>query len=134
LALQSSAARRRRATPRARPVGPPGPGRRGNPATVGSPALAPTFTHPIRPGHAPHAHGLRGTDLRRQPTATPPYVRRAAPALPLAVTARHRLVVPALDVCDGRDPPRQGTLLIKAQPSFLARAPEPRRGRHCRRR
>jgi hypothetical protein len=134
LALQSSAVRRRRATPRARPVGPPGLGRRGNPATVGSPALAPTFTHPIHPGHAPHAHGPRGTDLRCQPTATPLYGRRTAPALPLAVAPCHRLAVPSLDVSDGRDPPRQGTLPIKAQPSFLARAPEPRRGRHCRRR
>jgi hypothetical protein len=66
-------------------------------ATAGAPLQPPIprllhrRSHPILPFRVPHAHGPRETDLRRQPTTSPPYARRAAPGQLLALTPRHRL-------------------------------------------
>jgi hypothetical protein len=67
-------------------------GRRQPGTTVRAPLRPPVprplhrHSHPILP-----CHGPRETDLRRQPTTSPPYARRAAPGRLLAVAPRHRL-------------------------------------------
>jgi hypothetical protein len=93
--------------------------------TVGAPLRPPVprplhrRSHPILPCHVPHAHGPRETDLRLQPTTSPPYASRAAPGRLLAYAPLHRLVHAAAHPCGGaRDPLAKAHCLFK--PSRLS--------------